>query len=181
MLIIQVSTMRTIMTIFLVLLLSGCSAVDMKQYSSNEPQFDIFGFFQGQTKGWGIVQDRKGTLKRQFTVDIVGTVNGDGSLTLAEEFEWSDGEKSSRTWILTRQDAHRYTGKAGDVIGTANGILYGNVLNWQYTLNLKVEDTSWKVKFDDWMYLVSDRLLLNKATMSKFGFRLGEVTIAFQK
>jgi hypothetical protein len=55
------------------------------------------------------------------------------------------------------------------------------VLNWKYLLNLKVDDTTWKIRFDDWMFLVSDNLLLNKATMSKFGFKVGEVTIVFQK
>jgi hypothetical protein len=31
------------------------------------------------------------------------------------------------------------------------------------------------------MYLVDERTMLNKAVMSKFGFRLGEVTLAFSK
>jgi len=37
------------------------------------------------------------------------------------------------------------------------------------------------VQFDDWMYLMDDRTMINKAVMSKFGIRLGEVTLAFQK
>ena len=37
------------------------------------------------------------------------------------------------------------------------------------------------VQFDDWMYLVNDKVMLNKATMSKFGVRLGEVTLSFTK
>jgi len=171
-----------LLTVFLVtVFLAGCSAIDMKQYSANQPALDLYDFFQGQTKGWGIVQDRKGRLTRQFTVMIEGTVNNDGSLTLAENFDWSDGEKSQRTWILNRVDEHSYTGKAEDVINSASGTLYGNALNWQYVLNLKVDDNVWKITFDDWMFLVDENLLLNKATMSKFGFKLGDVTIAFQK
>ena len=34
---------------------------------------------------------------------------------------------------------------------------------------------------DDWMYLMSERVLLNKATMRKFGVQLGEVTLSFTK
>lgn len=173
--------MRLLMAIFLAALLAGCSAIDMKQYSANQPALDLYSFFQGQTRGWGIVQDRKGQLTRQFTVAITGTVNSDGSLTLAENFDWSDGEQSQRTWILARLNAHSYTGRAEDVIDSASGTLYGNVLNWQYVLNLKVDDTLWKITFDDWMFLVDDDLLLNKATMSKFGFKVGEITIVFQK
>ena len=37
------------------------------------------------------------------------------------------------------------------------------------------------MQFDDWLYLVDERVMLNRATMSKFGIRLGEVTLSFQK
>ena len=39
----------------------------------------------------------------------------------------------------------------------------------------------YEVQFDDWMYLVDERVMLNRATMRKFGIRLGEVTLSFQK
>jgi len=34
---------------------------------------------------------------------------------------------------------------------------------------------------DDWMYLMNDRVMLNKARMSKFGIHLGDVTLSFYK
>jgi len=37
------------------------------------------------------------------------------------------------------------------------------------------------VQFDDWMYLMNDRVMLNKAQMRKFGIYLGEVTLSFSK
>ena len=163
------------------LLLSGCSAVDIKEYAANQPQFDLYSFFTGQTKGWGVVQDRQGNLTRQFSVDIEGTINDADTLKLHEIFNWSDGEVSERTWFIRRKDRHHYAGTAEDVVDEADGTLYGNVLNWQYQLKLKVDDTMWKIKFDDWMYLVENNILLNKATMSKFGLKVGEVTIVFQK
>jgi hypothetical protein len=174
--------MRILITsVLLFILLTGCSAIDMTQYSANKPELDLYSYFQGKTTGWGIVQDRKGTLTRQFVVHIDGTVDSEGKLTLVEDFDWSDGEKTSRTWVLAKLEEHKYTGKAEDVIDSADGTLYGNVLNWQYVLNLQVDDTTWKIKFDDWMFLVSEDLLLNKAIMTKFGFKVGEVTIVFQK
>jgi hypothetical protein len=39
----------------------------------------------------------------------------------------------------------------------------------------------WEVQFDDWMYLMDERVMLNKARMSKWGFHLGEVTLSFTK
>jgi hypothetical protein len=44
-----------------------------------------------------------------------------------------------------------------------------------------VDGTVYQVQFDDWMYLMTDKVMLNKATMSKLGIRLGEVTLSFTK
>ena len=57
----------------------------------------------------------------------------------------------------------------------------GNAFRWAYTLRLPVDDSVYEVQFDDWMYLVDERVMLNKAVMSKFGIRLGEVTLSFTK
>jgi hypothetical protein len=46
---------------------------------------------------------------------------------------------------------------------------------------LPVDGRVWEVQFDDWMYLMNDRVMLNKASMSKFGVFLGEVTLSFTK
>lgn len=173
--------MKTLLTVLLSILLTGCSGIDIRQYSSNTPELDLFTYFSGNTKGYGIVQDRKGTLTRQFTVDIEGTVSDDGKLTLYEEFFWSDGEESTRTWVISKTAEHSYTGTAEDVVQPADGLSYGNVLNWHYQMNIEVDDTSWKIHFDDWMFLVRDKVLINRAKMSKFGLKVGEVTIVFQK
>lgn len=161
-------------------LLAGCSGVTIEDYQGKTPQLDLYEYFQGKTRGWGMFQDRGGTVKREFVVDIVGTVE-DGELVLTEDFVWSDGEVSQRIWRIRKQNAHHYVGRAGDVVGEAQGKAYGNALNWQYDLNLEVSGRTWKVHFDDWMFLQPDGVLLNRAKMSKFGLRLGEVTIAFQK
>ena len=153
----------------------------IEDYTAFEPKLDLFAYFQGNTRGWGVFQDRSGALKRQFVVDIKGEVNKDGELVMTEDFVWNDGEKSQRVWRIRKQDAHRYSGRAADVVGEDKGAAYGNALNWQYDLNLPVNGKVWQVSFDDWMYLQPDGVLLNRAKMSKFGFTLGEVTIAFQK
>lgn len=153
----------------------------IEDYTQFEPRFDLFEYFQGDTRGWGLFQDRGGNLKRQFVVDIKGEINESGELVLTEDFAWNDGEISQRIWRITRQDEHHYVGRAGDVIGEAKGVAYGNALNWSYDLNLEVDGKTWKVSFDDWMFLQPDGVLLNRAEMSKFGIRLGEVTIAFKK
>ena len=77
--------------------------------------------------------------------------------------------------------AENYSGTAGDVVGTAFGETRGNAFRWGYTLALPVDGRVWEVQFDDWMYLMDQRTMLNKAEMSKFGIRLGEVTLSFTK
>lgn len=172
---------RIISILVLFITLSACTAVDIRKYDGSVPELSIFDYFQGTTKGWGIVQNRKGELTRQFVVDINGYVNDQGELILDEDFHWRDGEKSTRTWIIGKIETHKYSGTAADVVNVAQGQSYGNVLNWQYTLNLKVDESTWKIDFDDWMFLQPDNVLINKAEMKKFGFRVGEITIVFVK
>ncbi len=172
--------MKTIKALITVIIISGCSKVDLIQYQNNQPQFSFFEYFNGNTKGWGIVRDRKGNLTRQFVVQIKGTVHGD-TLTLEEDFDWSDGEQSSRTWVITKTNANTFTGTADDVVGIATGSTYGNVLSWRYYLNIEVDDSTWKIHLDDWMFLQPNDVLINKTEMSKFGIHLGDITITFQK
>ena len=100
---------------------------------------------------------------------------------LEEDFVYSDGQKERRVWRLKKLDGGRYTGTADDVVGTASGQAAGNAFQWAYTLRLPVDGKVYEVQFDDWMWLVDEKVMLNKAVMSKFGIRLGEVTLAFNK
>ena len=48
-------------------------------------------------------------------------------------------------------------------------------------LALPVDGKTYHVDFDDWMFLMDDKVMLNRSAMSKFGFGLGEVTLSFYK
>lgn len=173
--------MKFLVAIITVLMLAGCSTVDVKQYRNNSPELNIYEYFQGQTTGWGMVQDRKGTLLRQFVVKIHGTVSESNELILKEDFVWSDGEIQHRIWTISADGEHRLSGTATDVVGNASGEAYGNVLNWKYYLDVKVDDSTYTLHLDDWMFLQPDNVLINKTKMSKFGFHLGDITIVFNK
>ncbi len=161
--------------------LSGCSAsMKPEDFKGQEPRFVLEDYFAGKTKAWGMFHDRFGKLRRQFVVDITGTWDGE-TLTLDEEFDYADGEKDRRVWTIRKIDDNTYTGTAGDVIGTAQGRTFGNALNWTYDMNLRVGDGTWEVKFDDWMFLMPDGVLLNRAQVSKFGLELGVVTLSFSR
>lgn len=162
------------------LVLSGCSTMDVKDFKNAQPRLFIEEYFAGHTTAWGIFEDRFGNLRRQFTVDIEGTWDGE-ELVLDERFLFSDGEVDRRIWHIRKTGDHSYEGRADDVIGVASGESYGNALNWRYDMNLKVGDSTLRVHFDDWMYLQPSSVLMNKATVTKLGIEIGRVTLVFLK
>lgn len=162
------------------LVLAGCAGVAPEDYAGTSPELRLEEYFDGEVTAWGMFQSRSGEVKRRFTVDITGTVEGD-RITLDERFAYADGETDRRVWEIERIDEHTYEGTAGDVVGVAKGKRYGNAFNWQYTLALEVGDRTWNVQFDDWMYLHDDNTLVNTAEVTKFGFRVGTVTLFFRR
>ena len=162
------------------LLLAGCSGPTVQDYAQTKPQLDLFTYFAGETQAYGQFQDRSGEVKRRFKVAITGTVEND-VLTLDERFVYDDGELEQRIWVIKRLADNHYSGTAGDVIGEAEGRSAGSVFSWRYTLDLPYKDSTIHVKFDDWMFLQSDGVMLNRAQVSKWGFKVGEVTLFFSK
>jgi len=170
--------------VFCGLLLVACTSPQVSQYATEKPTLDLSEYFSGTIDAYGIFTDRSGEVKKRFTVLIKSSwtmVDGKKVGTLDESFEYSDGAKQKRIWTLTEQSPGHYIGKADDVVGDARGQLAGNALNWTYTLALPVDGTIYHVQFNDWMYLVNSKVMLNKAKMSKFGIELGEVTLSFYK
>ncbi len=151
-----------------------------EDFAGREPRLDLETYFIGNTRAYGIFQDRFGDLRRQFVVDITGTMEG-GTLVLDERFRYADGETERRVWQIVRTGEHTYEGRAEDVVGTARGIAYGNALNWQYNLDLKVGERTVRVHFNDWMFLQPDNVLINRAHVTKFGIGVGEVTLVFRR
>lgn len=170
---------KTMLTLLL-MLLAGCGSVPVEQYRDERPALDLQRYFDGTIDAWGMFQDRSGKVVKRFTVRIDARWSGNTG-TLDEHFEYSDGSKSRRVWTLERIDQHRYRGTADDVVGVATGELHGNALRLQYVLKLDVDGRVWEVDFDDWMYLMDDQVMLNRSVMSKFGVRLGEVTLSFRR
>ena len=160
--------------------LPGCAAVDTLAYADQKPALDLKRYFDGMLDGWGMVQDRSGKVLRRFTVTMRASWQGDTG-TLDEAFLWSDGERQRRVWTLRQRAAGRFVGTADDVVGEAIGESAGSALKWRYVMALPVDGRVWHVDFDDWMFLVDERVLLNRATMSKFGIRLGEVTLSLTR
>lgn len=146
----------------------------------SDRQLNLEEFFEGKTVAYGQFQDVLGNVPRRFTVDIEGTWDGE-TLTLVEDFLYDDGATEQRIWTLTKTGEDTWTGTAPGVLGTATGIERGDTFNWTYKIDLPVKDGTMRVNFDDWMWLLEDDRLLNRAYVSRFGVRLGEVILFFEK
>ena len=160
--------------------LGGCSAPRVTDYAAQRPLLDMREYFNGTLDAYGIFTDRSGAVVKRFTVVMDCRWSGNEGV-LDEAFSYSDGTQQRRVWRLTAQPDGRFVGRADDVVGEARGQQSGNAFQWSYTLVLPVDGRVIEVQFDDWMYLVDERVMLNRAAMSKFGVHLGDVTLSFSK
>ena len=171
-------------------LLVGCTG----KPSFNDPtlsdrNLNLEEFFDGTTVAQGQFQDVFGTVRRRFDVTVKGDWNGK-RLRLVEDFVYEDGSTEQRVWTLVKTgqetDSQTWRGTAPGVIGEAVGREDGDRFNWRYTIDLPVpaadgSNETVRVTFDDWMWLVRDDRVLNRAYMKRFGVDIGDVIIAFEK
>ena len=172
--------MRFLLPFVLILLIVGCAEMKPEDYKNTKPIIKIEEYFQGNVKAWGMLQGRSGKVKRQFVADMKGEFDGQ-NLILDETFIWNDGEKQERRWIIKKVGDNTYEGTAPDVDGIAKGVSYGSAFKFEYKLLIPYKDRKIKVKFDDWIFKQDEKTAINKATLSKFGFKLGELTVFFIK
>lgn len=164
----------------LLITLSGCSTMKPEDYADAKPVLKIEDYFLGKTMAWGMFQDRFGKVRNRFKVEMVGELKDD-TLILDEDFFYTDGSTSNRIWKIKVLGDGLYEGTAGDVVGFASGKSAGNAFNWKYKMDLPIGDSTWRVKFDDWLFLQEDGVLINVATVSKWGVTLGKLTFVFAK
>jgi len=100
---------------------------------------------------------------------------------LEEWFVFDNGEKTTRSWLITKQADGSYTGSADDIAGLALGESNGIALHWDYQLDLKVDGTDYRVTFDDWLYQLDKDVVINRSYIKKWGFRVGEVILVINK
>jgi hypothetical protein len=162
--------------------LMGCNSIKGDQYQELSPKFSLEEFFSGNIKAWGIIQDYSQHITARFEADMVGTWSGNKGV-LDEVFTYYDSDrKQVRKWEITKIDDLNYTGTAGDIIGTATGKSFGNAINWTYEMDVPVEDKTYRLKFDDWMWAMDDgNVVINRSYLKKFGITVAEITIFMQK
>ena len=142
--------------------------------------FDLLAWLEGSTHALGVFEDRKGRVRRRFTVEMTGTADGN-TLHLHERFVFDDGKRQERTWHLTRGPGSSFTGHAEDSVSEAQGRFEEGVAYLASELTLKVGTRSIAMRFDDAFYEAGPGLVINRSHMSKWGIRLGQILIQFRK
>lgn len=173
--------MRCFALIFALFLAACTGKPSLEDPALSDRTLNLEEFFEGESVAYGQFQDVFGTVRRRFEVQIYGEWNGE-TLTLTEDFVYEDGSTEQRIWTLTKTGAETWEGTAPGVLGIASGEERNDTFNWVYTIDLPMPDGSTRrFSFDDWMWLLSDDRLLNRAYMSLYGVPVGEVIITFEK
>ena len=174
--------MKIIFTLLITVLLTNCSGNNMEpiDFKDKKPRLIIEDYLSGDVKAWGILQNRSGKVTRQFSAILNGKWDGK-QLVLNETFNWTDGEVQKRQWKINKIDENNYEGTAGDVVGVAKGYSYGPAFKFEYVLLVPVKGKEIKITFDDWIFMQDDKVAINRATMTKFGIKVAELTVMFVK
>ena len=178
--------MRFVGLLSVFLLLAACSGrPSLDDASLSDRQLRLEEFFAGESVAIGQFQDVFGTVRRRFDVEIDGTWDG-RTLRLVEDFLYEDGATEQRIWTLVKTGDRTWRGTAPGVIGAATGEERGDAFNWKYVIDLPIpsatgETETLRVRFDDWMWLMGEDRLLNRAYVYRSGIYIGDVVIWFEK
>ncbi|AZG74353.1 DUF3833 domain-containing protein [Shewanella livingstonensis] len=162
----------------------SCSSASIEDYQQTTPTLDLVTFFDGKLTAAGIVQDFSGKVTRKFTVTMEAhwTDSPEGKQGVINEwFIYDDGEKQTRVWKITDKGNGVYQGTANDILGIAEGESRGSALRWRYDMQLAVDGSEYEVHFDDWMFLVDNKTIINKSDIIKFGITVAQVTLVISK
>lgn len=171
---------QTILLALTLLLLTGCAMQPPTPEDVGE-SFVLERDLIGKTVASGSFSAIDGT-HREFTAHIDGSWDGK-TVTLVEDFEYADGEKERKTWVLTKLPNGEFSGIREDVVGTARGYQDGKAFRLEYTMALPNDDGTpgRKMKFRDVLVNDSEGTIINNATVGLWGFRVATVSLEMKR
>jgi hypothetical protein len=156
---------RSICLVPLVALSACVSASDHAQLESPGPIFSPETFFAGRTEGRGVLLSVFAR-PRRVTVQGVGRVAPDGTVTLEQSVELEGKSPTQRLWVLRPAGAGRFVGTLTDARGPVVVQVRGNRMHIRFEMNHGLVATQW-------IYLQpGGRTALNRMSVTKFGMRV---------
>jgi hypothetical protein len=145
------------------LLLVACPPGFPAQTVEPGPVLDPFAFFDGPTRGEGVLRFWLG-VRKPLTVDGFGQLTSDGTFQLDQTITYADGKVETRQFLLRQTDANRYTGSLTGAVGTVRATVTGNLLHLRYLMRKP------GVFVEQWLYLQPDgRTVINQAEITVLG------------
>lgn len=147
---------------------------------------DFINYFSGTTQGYGAIYGFTGKVSDRFHVAMQGTPGknpqGQRTLDLKEDFTYASGKIQKRGWFVTEIAPGKLAATAPDVPGGATGEQSGNAVAFNYKITIERENgKSITLGSDDWMWAITDDIVLNRNQLSKFGIPVAELVISFTK
>ena len=162
-------------------LLAGCASMKPVAFENGEPKLDPVKFFGGRTRSAGVIETPGGKPSRRITTETEGKLNN-GVLSIEQNLYPEGQKKNHRVFVLQQIDAHHVNATADDIVGTAQGLLYGNQFSWTFRHTLINRKFIRHVRMSQYMYLMPDgQTLVIRSVVRKFGFKLAQITEQFQK
>ncbi len=159
------------------LLASSLVAFTFTTFAAAAADLRLEEFFKGKTYAYGKFSAINGN-KREFRVDLNGKWNGK-TLTLREDFFYTDGERDTKTWRFTKTGKNTYSGTREDVKGATTVKVRGNKATFSYVVDLDNGPKENLVRFNDTLILTKEGTLKNTAWVSKFGIGVARVVVNF--
>ncbi len=144
------------------------------------PRFELTTFLEGKMRAWGVFEDRFGRLRRRFAVEMEGHWEA-GIFHLEERFAYDDGRVETRTWQVTPKADGAFTATCADCVGEARGRCSSDSIEMAYAFRLRLPSRTVIVDFEDRIYRMGAHTAVNRATMRKWGIRLGELSLFFSR
>jgi hypothetical protein len=153
--------------------LGGCiDKLPPSAFADGTPEMRPEVFFAGATSSSGVQETASGAPTRRLHVTGAGDILPDGSLRLVQHITFDHDTPTTRTWVLRRLDAHRYTATLTDASGPVEGEAYGDLFHLRYPMQSPAGG-----EMEQWLYLQPDgRTVMNEATVSVLGIVVAHVS-----
>ena len=142
--------------------------------------FDFLRYFEGRTRGHGLFEDRFGRVRAKFNVEMVGTWKGT-AFVLDEHFVYDSGDQETRCWIVHHGEGRTFRATCEGAASDAIGRNLPGMVEMRYRFQLPVRGRRITFDFLDRLFDLGEGRALNRVRVSKWGLRVGELTLMFQK
>ena len=144
------------------------------------PKIDIKKFFNGDVEGFAITQDSAGKIIGTTQVKISGKWD-ENKGEIKQNFIYEGATKDSRIWLITVNADGTFDAIGHDFLAPAQGKQIGNAAQILYTLNLMDQGSKKPVIFEDKMYLVDEKSMIEISSYKKANGVSGKTITSLKK